>query len=261
MIRLPHRLRHDEPATLVDHLDELRARLVVSLIAIAGGFVVAYVFHARLLHWLDRALPPGHRRPVTLTIAEPFTTSLKVSLAAGLALALPVVLWQLWSYLAPAFGPHLQRTLVAFVGIASGLFAVGVAFGYEVALPAAVRFLTGYDNRLYDVQVRAQSYYAFALMVLVAVGVVLEVPVFVLALVRLRIVAASRLRRSWRGGLAAMAVLAVALPGVDPVTTALEMAPLMGLYLLSIGLASALERRWLTQTRLTHGLREDGSPA
>lgn len=244
MIRPLRRLDHGEGADLVDHLDELRARLIVSLVAVAAGFAVAYVFHPRLLGWLNAALPPGRRHPVTLGIAEPFMMSVKVSLAAGFALALPVVLWQVWSYFAPAIEPHVQRTVATFVAFASGLFAIGVAFGYRVALPAAVHFLTGYDNRFYNVQVRADSYYSFALMVLVAVGVVFEVPTFVLAVVRLRIVSAARLRRSWRGGLAAMAVLAVALPGVDPVTTALEMIPLMALYLLSIGLAAVFERRW-----------------
>lgn len=244
MTRLPRKLGHGEEADLVDHLDELRARLIVSLVAIAGGSSIAYVFHPRLIRWLNAALPPGHRHPVTLGIAEPFMTSLKISLAAGFALALPVVLWQVWSYFAPAIEPHVQRTVATFVAFASGLFAIGVAFGYRVALPAAVHFLTGYDNRLYNVQVRAESYYSFALMVLVAVGVVFEVPTFVLALVRLRIVSATRLRRAWRGGLAAMAVLAVALPGVDPVTTTLEMIPLMALYVLSIGLSTLCERRW-----------------
>ena len=244
MIRLPRKLGHGDQAELVEHLDELRGRLVISLIAVAGGFAVAYAVHARLLDWLNQALPPDHRRPVTFGIAEPFMTSLKVSLAGGFALALPVVLWQIWSYLAPAFQPRLQRTVAAFVGFASALFAIGVAFGYRVALPAAVHFLTNYDSNIYNIQVRAQSYYSFALMVLVAVGIVFEVPTFVLALVRLRIVSAARLRRSWRGGLAAMAVLAVALPGVDPVTTTMEMIPLMALYALSIGLATLLEPRW-----------------
>lgn len=241
---LPRRLGHGEPAELVDHLDELRRRLVISLVAVAGGFVVAYAYHARLVDWLNEALPPGRRHPVTFGVAEPFMTSLKISVAAGFALALPVVLWQVWSYLAPAVERNLERTVAAFVGFASLLFVVGVGFGYRLALPAAVRFLTTYDEHIYDIQVRAQSYYSFALMVLVAVGVVFEVPIFVLALVRLRVVSAARLRKSWRGGLAIMAVTAVLLPGVDPITTTLEMIPLMALYLLSVGLATVFERRW-----------------
>lgn len=244
MIRLPRRLGHDDQAELVDHLDELRSRLVVSLVAIAAGFAVAYVMHGRLIDLLNQALPANHRHPVTLGIAEPFMTSIKISIAAGFALALPIVLWQTWSYLAPALQQNVQRTIGVFVAFASLLFALGVGFGYRIALPAAVHFLTNYDNDLYSVEVRAQSYYSFALMVLVAVGVVFEVPIFVLALVRLRVVSAARLRRGWRGGLATMAVLAVALPGVDPVTTVMEMVPLMALYVLSVGLATVLEPRW-----------------
>jgi sec-independent protein translocase protein TatC len=249
VIRLPRKLRHGDQAELVEHLDELRSRLVVMLAAVAAGFTVAYVFHARLVEWLNRALPPEHRKPVTLGVAEPFMTSLKISIAAGIALALPVILWQVWSYLSPALQRHVQRTIALFVAFATALFGLGVGFGYRIALPAAVHFLTSYDDHIYNIQVRAQNYYSFALMVLVAVGVVFEVPVFVLALVRLRVVSAARLRRGWRGGLVAMAVLAVALPGVDPVTTGLEMAPLMALYVLAVGLASILERRWIAPVR------------
>lgn len=248
-MRLPRRLQHGQPAELVDHLDEFRSRLIISLLAIGGGFGVAYAFHPTLIGWLNQPLPANHRHPVTFGIAEPFTTSLKVSLAAGIALALPVVLWQVWSYLAPAFEQQLQRTLATFVGFATGLFVLGLAFAYRVALPAAVHFLTNYDNNLYNIQVRAQNYYSFALTVLVAVGIVFEVPIFVLALVRLRITTSAKLRRSWRGGLAIMAVIGAALPGLDPVSTLMEMLPLMGLYLLSVGLATVLERRWFAPVR------------
>jgi sec-independent protein translocase protein TatC len=244
VIRLPRRLHHGDRAELVEHLDELRSRLVISLIAVAATFGVAYAYHQRIVLWLDAALPAEHRRPVTLGIAEPFMMSLKISLAAGLVLALPIVLWQTWAYLAPAFQPHLQRTVAILVAFGSALFAAGVAFGYRIALPQAIRFLTSYDTQIYDVQVRASSYYSFAVTVLLAVGLVFEVPVFVLALVRLRVVTAAKLRRSWRVGLASMAALSVALPGVDPVTTTMEMLPLMALYLLAIGLASILEPRW-----------------
>lgn len=243
-MRLPRRLGHGQSAELVEHLDELRSRLIICLLAIGAGFAIAYVFHPLVLGWLNRPLPPGRRHPVTLGIAEPFMISLKVSLAAGLALALPVVLWQVWSYLAPAVEQHRQRTVARFVLLASVLFAGGLAFAYRVALPAAVHFLTNYDSHLYDVQVRAQSYYSFALLVLVAIGIVFEVPIVVLALVRLRIMSAARLRRTWRGGLALMAAIGACMPGYDPITTLMEMLPLMALYLLAVGLASVLERRW-----------------
>jgi sec-independent protein translocase protein TatC len=244
MRRLPRRLAHGDTAELVDHLDELRKRLFVALGAVVVGFAVAYAFHHQLLDWLNGPLPEGRGKPVTFGVAEPFMTSLKVSIVAGMALALPVILWQLWSFLAPAFERHLERTLAGFVGFATLLFAAGVAFGYRIALPAAVHFLTNYDTSVYDVQIRASSYYSFATMVLAAVGVVFELPIVVLTLVRLRVLTSEKLRRNRRIGIVAMCGLAVALPGVDPVTTLFEMAPLVVLFEASIWLSVLFERRW-----------------
>jgi len=244
MRRLPRRLASNQHADLVEHLDELRARVIVCLVAVTAGFAVAYAFHGRLIDVLNRALPAAHRQPVTLGVAEPFMTSMKLSLVAGFGLALPIVLWQVWSYLAPALQRHLQRTILGLVVAATLLFVVGVAFGDRVALPAAVHFLTSYDDQHYKILVRAQDYYSFAIMVLAAVGLVFELPVFVLALVRLRVLTAAKLRRNRRIGYAIVAAVAVALPGVDPVTTAMEMVPLFLLFESSIWLAVAFERRW-----------------
>src|SRR5215210_1222799 len=221
-MRLPKRLQPGEPAELVEHLGELRGRLIIVSLALAGGFAVAYGFHHELIDWLNQPLPAGRRHPVTFGVAEPFTTSLKVSFYAGFALALPVILWQLWAFLAPAVDKHTQRTIRGFVVFATALFAIGVAFAYKIALPAAVHFLTNYDKGSYDIQIRASSYYSFALLSLIAVGLVYELPIFVLALVRLKILSAAKLRRNRKIGYAAMAALAVALPGVEPITTVFE---------------------------------------
>jgi sec-independent protein translocase protein TatC len=244
-VRLPRKLQHAQTAGLVDHLGELRARIVVSLLALVGGSGVAFAFHHRLIHWLNAPLPDG-RQPVTLGVVEPFTTSLKVSVYAGFALALPVILWQVWSFLAPAVDRKTERALGGFVVFATVLFAAGATFGYVLALPAAVHFLTNFDSSIYDIQVRASSYYSFALMVLLSVGIVFELPIFVLALVRLGVTSSAKLRKSRRLGYFAMAALAVALPGVDPVTTGMEMIPLLVLFEGSIWLSVAFERRWRT---------------
>src|SRR6266511_2721338 len=153
MKRLPRRLRQGEEATLVEHLDELRSRIFVSLGALAIGFVVAFVFHRHLLHWLNAPLPAGRGNPVTLGVAEPFLTAMKVSLMAGFALALPVVLWQLWSFLAPAVEQNAERMVLGFVLVATVLLVCGVAFGYWLVLPQAVHFLTNFDNQHYLVQI------------------------------------------------------------------------------------------------------------
>jgi sec-independent protein translocase protein TatC len=244
MPRLPRRLSHGEEATLVEHLDELRTRLIVALLALAVGFAIAYVFHGQLLDWLNRPLPNDLKKPATFGVAEPFLTSVMVSLYAAFLLALPVILWQTWSFLAPAFEEHSQRKVAVLVAFASVLAVGGLAFGYWVALPAAVHFLTSYDSSHYQIFVRAKDYYSFASLVLLACAVVYEVPVFVLALVRLRVVSAAKLRKNWRIGIVSMVVLAIALPGVDPITTMIEMVPLLVLYGLAVGLATILEPRW-----------------
>jgi sec-independent protein translocase protein TatC len=255
MRALPRRLGHDEHADLFDHLDELRTRIVVCLVAVAAGFGVAYAFHARILEFLNQALPPEHRQPVTFGVAEPFLVALKVSFVAGLGLALPIVLWQVWSYFAPAIHDHVQRTIAWLVVAATALFAVGVAFGNRVALPAAVHFLTTYDDHVFNIQVRATDYYAFAIAVLAAVGIVFELPIFVLALVRIGITSASKLRKNRRIGYVAVTVLAVALPGVDPFTTTLELIPLLILFEASIWLAVLGERRATSAKQVAAGMR------
>ena len=243
-MRMPRRLRHGEEATLVEHLGELRTRLIIALVALAAGFGIAYAFHGRILDWLNRPLPPNLDKPVTFSPIEPFATSIMVSLWAGFLLALPVILWQLWAFLAPAIEEHRQRSIAVAVGFATVLAAAGVTFGYFVILSPAIHFLTNYDDTHYTILIRARDYYRFVSFVLLGVALAFEVPVFVLALVRLRILSAAQLRRTWRLGIFVMTVIGVLLPGVDPVSTILSVIPLVVLYVLSIGLATFFEPRW-----------------
>jgi sec-independent protein translocase protein TatC len=240
---LPRRLYHGEEATLVEHLDELRSRLIIALIAIVPAFLLAFAFHERIMEWLTGPLPDD-RTLVTLGVTEPFTTSVKVSLIAGLALALPILLWQVWAFLAPAVEPHFQRVVLAFVVLATVLFATGVVFMYYVVLPRALDFLTSYDEDLYDIQIRASYYYSFATMTLLAGGLAFLLPIFVLALVRLRIVTSNRLRANRRIAFVVLLVFAILLPTVDPVSLAFEVVPLVLLFELSIWLSVLMERRW-----------------
>jgi sec-independent protein translocase protein TatC len=203
---------------------------------------VAFAFHSTLIEWLTAPLPDDVEL-VTLGVTEPFTTAVKISVLAAFALALPVMLYQLWAFLAPAVEPHLQRLLAGFVAVATGLFLGGVAFGYFVVLPRAITFLVTFDEGLYEIQVRAGYYLSFAAMLLLAMGVVFELPVFILALVRLGVLSSAKLRRNRRIGYLAMLTLAVALPSVDPVSLLFEALPLIALFEGSIWLAVAFERR------------------
>jgi sec-independent protein translocase protein TatC len=240
---LPQRLRHGEEATLVEHLDELRARIVVSLFALAPAFGLAFAFHERIIEWLTGPLPDD-KSLVTLGVTEPFTTSVKVSLIAAFALALPVVLWQVWAFLAPAVEPHFQRVFLVFVTLASALFVCGVLFMYYVVLPRALDFLTSYDDELYDIQIRASYYYTFVAFLLFGGVLAFLLPIFVLALVRLRVLSSDRLRQNRRIAFVILLVFAALLPTVDPVSLAFEVVPLVLLFELSIWISVFMERRW-----------------
>jgi sec-independent protein translocase protein TatC len=255
---LPRRLRPGEEATLVEHLGELRARIVISLLSIAVCFGFTYAFRAHLIHWLEQPLPEGRRKLVTFSPAEPFITSFMVSFYASFLLAFPIILWQVWSFFAPAFNVHTQRIVAGFTAFAAALMSGGVLFGYFVALPAAVHFLTNYDDNLYNIQIRARDYLGFASLVLLAVGVVFEVPIVILGLVRLRVLTVAKLKRNRRLGYVIMAAIAVALPGVDPVTTTVEMIPLMVLFEGSIWLSVFFEKRWARHAAIREAAFEGG---
>jgi sec-independent protein translocase protein TatC len=243
MKRLPRRLQYGEEATLVEHLEELRQRMFVCLGVLAIAFIVAFAFHRHILTLMNKPLPHAVGKPVTFSVAEPFLTSTWVSLYAAFLVSLPVLIWQTWSFFMPAIDRVHERMMLIFVVAAAVLLVGGMVFGYYLALPAAVHFLTHYDNTQYHVLIRARDYYSFTAMVLLAMGIVFELPLFVMGMVALGIISTAKLRRTRRYGYFIVAVIGVALPGVDPVTTLIETVPLWILYELSIWLSVFVERR------------------
>ncbi|HEX5174112.1 MAG TPA: twin-arginine translocase subunit TatC [Gaiellaceae bacterium] len=238
-----HRLDRQDEATLVEHLEELRQRIMVALAAVAVATAVAFVFHDRILDLLARPLPPGHRHVVALGVTEPFSVSIAVSLYAGILFALPVLLWNAWSFLAPALDAAAERRILLLAVFGLVLGATGLAFGYGILLPRAVHWLTSYDTTHFRLLVRASSYYSFVTSVLLGVVAVFETPLVVLAAVNLGILTSARLRRNRRRGYFIVAAVALALPGPDPVTTLLELLPMWALFEGSIWLAVFAERR------------------
>src|SRR3954447_11213466 len=196
----PHRLPREEEATLVEHLDELRGRILVTLAAVAVATAVALVFHDRILEWLARPLPPEHRHLAAFGVTEPFSVSVAVSLYAGLLFALPVILSQVWSFLAPALDPAAERRILLLAAFGLVLGAAGLAFGYGILLPRAVHWLTGYDTTNFRLLVRASSYYSFVVTVLLGVVCIFETPLVVLTLVNLGVLSSATLRRNRRKG-------------------------------------------------------------
>jgi len=245
--RLPRRLKHGDQVTLIEHLDELRSRLVISLVAVAAAFTVTWIFRKTIIGWLNRPLPADKKEPVTFNPLEAFSTSFKVAFLAALAIALPILLWQIWNFLAPAFEQTSQAVVVRLVFAASLLFAGGAAFAYWVALPAAIPFLLDFDSDLYRNEIRAGPYYSFAATSIFGMGILFELPVVILGLVRLGITSSAQLRRNRRIGLGLCIIAGVLLPGVDFVSTAVQTIPILLLFEVSIWVSVFFERRWADQ--------------
>lgn len=237
---MPRRIKplsHDDQVSLVDHLSELRERTVVSLAAFGVAFGLCFWQSDLLLELASAPLPPGHERLITFGVTEPFTTTLTVSAYGALILALPVVLYQLYAFVLPAFSGHQQRAVLPLLMLVPALFIAGVAFGYFIVLPAATGFLLNFNDTQFNIQVRASEYYSFFSTTLLACGIVFQVPVGVLSVTRLGIVTVDQLKKNRRYAYLACSIAAAALPGVDPVSMLIETAPLIALYELSILLA------------------------
>lgn len=237
------RLPREDEATLVEHLDELRGRLIVTVAAVTVTSAAAFAVHGRILDLLTRPLPPAHRQLATFGVTEPFTVSVTVSIYAGLLLALPVLFWQAWSFLAPALDGAAERKILAFAAFGMLLGAAGLVFGYDILLPRALHWLTSYDTANFNLMIRASTYLSFVVTILLGVICVFETPLVILTAVNLGVLSSGTLRRNRRKGYFIVAVVALALPGPDPVTTALELLPMWVLFEGSIWLAVLSERR------------------
>jgi len=230
-------ISHEDKVDLVDHLGELRERIVVSLAAFGVAFALCFWQSDLLLQLANGPLPSGHERLITFGVTEPFTTTLTVSAYGALILALPVVLFQAYAFLLPAFSKGQQRVVLPLLLLIPVLFLAGVAFGYFVVLPAATSFLLNFNDAQFNIQVRASEFYSFFATTLLACGVVFQVPVGILAVTRLGIVSVEQLKSNRRYAYLGCAVAAACLPGVDPVSMIIETAPLVLLYEFSIVLA------------------------
>jgi sec-independent protein translocase protein TatC len=312
------RLGHEERASVVEHLDELRTRLIVSLLTLAVAFGVCMWQNHALLSLVNKPLTdqtrkqvkdghgplgatytlqrstrslaeqlqvvtrtlerpgsgvdastraalgavgptltgdvkrlaasPEGDRPVTLGIGEPFTTTVGIALIFALILSLPVLLYQLYGFLIPALTPGQARQARPLIAAIPVLFAAGVVFGYMVVLPAAVRFLQNFNSEQFNVLVQASQYYHFAAVTLLAMGLVFQIPVAVLAATSAGIVTPDQLRHNRRYAILSCAAVAAFLPG-DATTLLLETVPLYLLFELSVLLARLLERRRRSSSR------------
>jgi sec-independent protein translocase protein TatC len=228
---------HEDELSLVEHLDELRARLIVCLVVFAVALALCFWQNHLLLEIAAHPLPEHHKRLITFGITEPFTTTLTVSAYGAIILSLPIWLWQLYSYVLPAFSPAERKVILPILLLFPVLFLAGVAFSYFVVMPAAVSFLLNFNDSQFNVQVRARDYYSFFSMTELAGAVVFQLPLAILAATRLGITTPEFLSKNRRYAYLIISIVAAALPGVDPVSMLLEMVPLLVLFELSILIA------------------------
>jgi sec-independent protein translocase protein TatC len=308
MPRVLRPIGHEERLSVVDHLDELRSRLIVCGVALVVAFGFCFWQNHALLGALNRSLPASpkttanhlsgltndsvkeardlaraaaalrslsashsqspadrssfnsaatnlanaskslpqttpKRLPITIGIGEPFTTTLTVAAYFALLFALPVLIYEGYAFVIPALAPQERRVALPLMAVAPVLFLAGVAFAYFLVLPPAVRFLQGYNSQNFDILVQAKTYYTFEIFTMLGVGLVFQLPIGLLGLQRVGVISASTLTRHWRYATVIMAVIAAALPGADPVSTGLEMVPLVVLYLASIVMLRIADRR------------------
>ena len=199
------------------------------------------------------------RQPITLGVTEPFVTTFTVAAYAALLISLPIILWQAYAFVLPAFSPEERRVALPLMLMVPFLFVCGVAFGYFVALPRAINFLQNFNDQSFDILIRAADYYRFAVVLLAVIGLLFQIPIGVLAVTRLGIISARQLGRN-RGYviLGLSIVAAVATPTPDPVTMLIAMAPLVILFELSVLLARIMERR--SERRAEAIWDDDGDP-
>jgi len=231
--------KFDEEMTLVEHLDELRNRIIASLAVLVVACGLCFWQNDLLLEIANKPLP-GDRVPITFGVTEPFMTTLKISIYAGILIALPVLLYQGYAFLLPALKPTEKRVALPFLLLVPVLFIAGVVFCYFVVLTPALHFLLNFNESEFNTQVRAKDYYSFVSMLMLVMGLGFQIPIGILAACKLGVTNAEKLRRNRRYAIVLIVVLAALLPTLDPISLILESLPFYLLYELSILLAA----RW-----------------
>jgi len=241
--------------SFLEHLDELRVRLTVSAIAIVVGFLIAFAFSSYVFDFimkpLQEALPPGGKLIYTEP-AEAFLLYLKISALAGIVIAAPVVIWQLWLFIAPGLYQHEKRYAIPFVMISSVFFVAGAAFSHFLVFPFAWRFFASFNTDYVEFMPRIAPAFSLYSKLMLAMGAVFQMPTLVFFLARMGVVSARQLLRYTKYAiLVIFIVAAIITPGPDVVSQCLVAAPMLMLYGFSILIAWIFGRRRPADTDTT----------
>jgi sec-independent protein translocase protein TatC len=244
------RVKPDEELTLVEHLDELRTRIIWVLVVLTIGVAVCFYESGAILQYSRDALPERlhDTRFAQFGPLDAIMTSISIGIYGGLLITLPVATYQLYAFVIPAFSEEYHRHLRPLIMMIPALFIAGVVFGWFLVCPPALDFLFNWNSDAFHPVLRARDYIQFVMLTLLAMGLVFEMPAVMLVLARLRIVSSAFMRRNWRLSIVILAVIAMLLPGVDPISFIVEFIPLLGLYGLSYFIVVAVERSQREET-------------
>jgi sec-independent protein translocase protein TatC len=239
-------ISHEDRLSVVDHLDELRNRLIVSVIAFCVAWALTAWQNHLVLEIVNAPLPDGPNgkpiQPITLGPTEAFTTTLMNAAYFAFIVAAPVILYQLYAFILPAFSPSERRVATPLLALVPVLFIAGVVFCYFVVLTPALHFLLNFNADEFNTQVRAKDYYSFVSLIMLSMGLGFQIPVGILAACKLGLTNAAQLRKNRRYAIVIIVVVASLLPTLDPLTLILESLPFYLLYELSILLAARFGR-------------------
>ena len=238
-LKLPTRSRDEARMTLIEHLGELRSRIIKVGVAFVGMSIIAWFFRQRIFDWLLAPAGDALSGKLNVTaVTEQLFTDMKLALYVGFLLTIPVLLYQIWAFVAPAVGDMGRAFTYTIITLASALFLAGVAFGYFVVLPIGTQFLLNWDSDRYETIITSQYYLSFVTRFLLAFGIVFEFPAATYVAARLELVDAPLLRRYRRHAIVVNTLLAAALtPGQDPYSMILMAAPMIVMYEVSILIA------------------------
>ncbi len=242
----PRRVDPEDQLTLTEHLDELRSRLVVSVSVLVIVIALAFWKWEELLHWLAKpaqaAIAPDKLKFLQTSPTDAFFTAFSLSMDIAILVTLPLLTYQIYAFVIPAFSREHHKRIRGLALMIPVLFVLGVVFGWYLVLPPALHFLLNFGGPNFVVQLRAAEYLQFVTMLMIAMGVIFEMPAFMYTLAKMRILTSAFMRRTWRYAIVILALVAAVLPGADPVSFVFEFVPLVVLYALSYFLVRAVDR-------------------
>jgi len=244
-VNVPRRVTPDEQIDLVDHLDELRSRIIIVLAVLAVAMSVLFWKSGEILHFLSQPIRdqiPNWQGFLVLSPLDQIMTSISIAIYGALIITLPVLTYQIYAFILPAFPEEHHKHIKPMVWSVPILFLLGVVFAWYLVVPPAFDFLINFNQEQFNVQLRAKEYIQFVLLTLLAMGIVFEMPMVMMTLGRLGVVSSALMKRHWRISIVALAVLAMLLPGVDPISYIVEFIPLLCLYAISYVVVRMVER-------------------